>query len=93
LNGLAVPFVLADSRLLNIQKADKLFFHLFQNIFERLRQLFASIFCSVLGVRGHVRAFKAATCRRTPNQKSSGTLIRSILKLFTVFTKAGRGDF
>jgi hypothetical protein len=32
---------------------------------------------------------KAATCRRTPNQKSSGTLTRSILKLFTVFTKVG----
>ena len=32
---------------------------------------------------------KAATRRRTPNQKSSGTLTWSILKLSTFFTKAG----
>ena len=32
---------------------------------------------------------KAATCRRTPYQKSSGTVRRSVLKLFTVATSAG----
>ena len=68
------------------------FFHFFKIFLNGSGGLFASIFCSVLGVRRHVRAFKAATCRRTPNQKSSGRLIRSILKLFSIH-KGGRGIF
>src|SRR6266404_5573071 len=43
------------------------------------------------GVRGHVRALKRGDMSphsQNP-QKSSGTLMRSVLKLFTVFTKAG----
>src|ERR1700680_389336 len=43
------------------------------------------------GVRGHVRALKRGDMpphSQNP-QKSSVTLTRSVLKLFTVFTKAG----